>query len=618
MTGTRTNFEAHHTTFDFWNVPVFYTPVAAGSMTENSVLRSINIGSNSGFGIGLTTEWGFFESLGRVPPAGTDMSYKLDYFSERGPAVGFNGSYTGGFIDQLTLNPWSYSGDFTSYLVFDHGEDDLGKERINVQPDDELRGRFFWEHQHFFPDDWQAQISVGYITDPTFLEEWFSREFRTARPQETSLYLKRQRDSEAITFLVSTQLTDFATVSDLYQEQLEVERLPELSYRRIGDSFAGDGGTFFSANTLSVLTFNNSSASLEDLGFAPALVGRQSPGIPSIGTTGSPEDTTLRGDFRQEVDFPFSMARLRMVPYVVGRYTAYNGSVDGSNAERLYAAAGIRMTTAFWKVDDTVRSELLDLNRLRHVIEPQLNLYAGAQSADRNELLIYDEPIDAINDISAVQLALNQRWQTKRGGPGRWRSVDAFTFNIQGNYFLNQPPDAELDPTNFRGLYFVSMPEASIPRNGINADASWRVSDSAQLLSDLQFNTDEGELATASIGLQVHQEKRVSYYIGLRHVGINLNQVIGGNTFTFDDMDLVIFAADYQLTSDYQLSLANSYDLAQNRNDRSMVSLIRHFDRFYVSMSIRVDQFQNESAFMFNLWPEGLAPSSGSGGPARR
>ena len=73
------------------------------------------------------------------------------------------------------------------------------------------------------------------------------------------------------------------------------------------------------------------------------------------------------------------------------------------------------------------------------------------------------EPIDAINDISAAQIALRQRWQTKRGGPGRWRSVDFFTFNVEGNFFANQPDDDELAPTRFRGLFFDSLPEASIP-----------------------------------------------------------------------------------------------------------------------------------------------------------
>ena len=101
-----------------------------------------------------------------------------------------------------------------------------------------------------------------------------------------------------------------------------------------------------------------------------------SPGIPSIGQTGVEEDWNYRMDLRQEVDWPFSMGQFRVVPYVVGRYTGYTETVDGSADDRLFGAVGMRMTTAFWRTDDTVESELFDLHRLRHVIEPELNLYA--------------------------------------------------------------------------------------------------------------------------------------------------------------------------------------------------------------------------------------------------
>ena len=40
------------------------------------------------------------------------------------------------------------------------------------------RGRVLWEHQHFFPQDWQVQLRAGYVSDATFLEEYFPRDFR--------------------------------------------------------------------------------------------------------------------------------------------------------------------------------------------------------------------------------------------------------------------------------------------------------------------------------------------------------------------------------------------------------------------------------------------------------
>src|SRR5262249_35186520 len=152
-------------------------------------------------------------------------------------------------------------------------------------------------------------------------------------------------------------------------------------------------------------------------------------------------------------------------------------SVDGDVQNRFYLGGGLRISTALWRVYETINSDLFDIHRVRHVIEPEVNFFASTQSVDHNELFIYDSQVDQINDIQAAQIALRQRWQTKRGGPGRWRNVDFLTLGISADLFANQPPPAELAPQSFRGVFFPTLPEASIPRNSLNMDLTWRVSD---------------------------------------------------------------------------------------------------------------------------------------------
>jgi len=625
VTGVRTHFFAWSPTFEIDGIPAFWLPAMAGNVVEKSPLRHAEISHARGFGIGVATEWGVFESLGLLPPKSLDMSYHLDFYSKRGPAAGLDGKYKGGFITETTLQPWTYEGEFTSYLALDHGTDDFGKRRVDVDPERDVRGRIFWQHQSFLPNDWQVQFTTGYISDRNFMEEWFNRDFRLSAPLQTSFYAKRQQDNEAYSFLVAVQPNNFVTVADLYQEQVEVERVPEISYHRIGDSFWQDRVTFFSNNTIGGVKFDPSSANLQDLGFAPRPVGFQSPGIPSLGQTGTPNDVTWRTDFQQELNWPMSAGTIRMVPYVIGRYTYYSQSPEGSGVERVSSGGGIRMTTAFWKVDDMVHSDLWDLQRLRHVIEPQVNFYAGAQSQDRQDIYIYDEPIDAVSGITVAQVAINQRWQTKRGGPGRWRSVDVFTLNTEANFFINQPPDRELDPEDFHGAFFMSAPETSIPRDSINVDAEWQVSDAVTIDGGTEYNMTKGEWATANAMVQVKHSPRLHYNVGWRHIGLDFEEVIRrhpwipasedpdhGSTLLVEKQDLVLFGAEYELTSKYKLEFANSYDIAQHRNDRSVVSLVRHFDRFYVSIGLRVDDFQGENTFIFNVWPEGMEPGKGS------
>src|SRR5207302_8862493 len=122
----------------------------------------------------------------------------VDSFGKRGPGVGTDGHYQGGTVAETTHEPWSFIGDFTGFFIDDHGKDDLGRRRLKVTPPTETRGRIDFEHQHFLPDDWQMQLSLGYASDPTFLEEWYPTQFQTHRPQETALYLKRQKDTESI------------------------------------------------------------------------------------------------------------------------------------------------------------------------------------------------------------------------------------------------------------------------------------------------------------------------------------------------------------------------------------------------------------------------------------
>jgi lipopolysaccharide assembly outer membrane protein LptD (OstA) len=617
--GTLTNFTGRGMTFDVFGKPIFYWPVIGGSFTERGgALRNIEFSGGSKFGAGIKTDWGLFELAGRLPPQDVDAQLSLDYFNERGPAAGLDGKYAGGYITEQTKQPWAFEGTWKSYFVNDHGVDDLGRRRIDVTPDQEFRYRVSWEHQHFFPDNWQVQLTGAVISDATFVEEWFRNEWEKNRPQDTAIYIKHQDQSEAFTLLYSVQPNDFVTASNLVQEQSEVERVPEVGYHRIGDAIGDEGLTFFSDNTGGGLRFQNSSSPLITL---PGVRGGQgfraidSPGLPSFGRTGKPTRVTYRGDFREELDYPFSAGQFRIVPYVFGRYTWYSQSPDAgeSSNDRLMAGAGVRITTAFWKVDDTAKSDLWDIHRLRHVIEPEVNLFTSAQTLGRDHLLQYDEDVDEVNDITAVQLALHQRWQTKRGGPGRWRSVDLFSLNVEANFFMNKPPDEELSPLAFRGLYFISEPEASVPRNSINSDFTWRVSDTTAILADAQYNMDKSTLSTASIGLAASRDVRVQYFVGVRYIDSSeFAPLAAGGAFIPKDLHSVVLtgAMNYELSPKYTVAFKQSFDFGTNQKVESNYSFIRHFDRWYASITFRVDYIGQDSGVFFNVWPEGLGTAA--------
>ena len=457
-----------------------------------------------------------------------------------------------------------------------------------------------WEHQNFFPQDWQMQVRAGWVSDATFREAWFEDEFNDGLPLETSFYLKKQHDSEAITFLTTVQTNNVVTSADYLQENFEVQRVPQLGYHRIGEDVGNDQMTFFSDNTIERVNFNVSGENIGDLGFKFKKDVR--PGIPSLGLVGQTglngppdvtESTTDRGDFRQELDYPFSLGHFKVMPYVIGRYTGYSQTPEGDRRRPASSAAGIRFNTQFWNINNDVDSDFWDIHRTRHIVEPELHLFTSAENVTPDDLFIYDEDIDRIYDVSAMQLALRQRWETKRGGPGNWRTVDFFDFNIEANFFANQPPAADLNPTGFRSLFYPTAPELSTPRNGINSDATWRLSDTTVLLADAQYNMDEQNLATASIGMIAERGERTKYFLSLRYI----EEL---------DSEVATLAATYQLTAKYSIGGSFAYSFGDSTDIYSSVTFERKFDRYSVLFTAFHDADTGESGFNFGFYPEGL------------
>ncbi|HLL88405.1 MAG TPA: LPS assembly protein LptD, partial [Tepidisphaeraceae bacterium] len=609
--GRRTRFAADNASFQFLGLPLFWLPRVSGEMGGSQIpLRKIRFTNDTRFGTSLLTEWGLLETLGTRHPPGLDASYRLDYYSDRGPGVGFNARYGGSTVTETTRQPWDFEGDFTSYGVYDTGFDQFGGARgrpgtygpppdpFKPYPDQDVtRAWIGWRHQHFFPEGWQVQATANYLTDQNFLEQYFESEFDTGGPKSDSLYVKRQDGIQAATFLLDFQPNKFVTTVDLAQEQFEVERYPQVTYHRIGDSWFDDRVTFYSDNSAAALHFQQNRVSLEQQGFA--LSGTTVPGLPSTGISGTTGETVFRGDARQEVAFPFTIGQFKVVPYVVGRVTAYSESPQGPQRQRLLGAVGARVSTAFWRVDDAVQSDLFDLHRLRHVIEPELHLFASAANVEQGEVYVFDEPVDRVSDIGAAQVAVRQRWQTKRGGPGRWRSVDVFTLDVEANFFNHRPDEAFREPENFRGLFLSSIPEASLPRNSVNAAGAWRISDTTLLISDARYNLDVQDLATASVGLLVQRDARLGYYVGSRYI-----DPLTSNVTTL--------GVSYALTSKYSLTFAQSWDFGLNQNVGSTVLLARQFDRFFASVGFQYDAVQEVTSFTLNVYPEGIGFGTGN------
>jgi hypothetical protein len=603
-------FKAQNTTVDVQGVPIFYWPYLAGDTSNDDIpLRRIRVSNSREYGLSLQTNWNLFALAGQPDPKNFHADLSLDYFGKRGPAGGVDANWNGD----------DYKGLFRSYGLEDRGVDRLGASRTNVDVLSDERGRVFGEHHLDLGDGWTMNLEGSYISDPNFLQEFFNSEFNGEKEHETSFYLKHQDDSSALSFLGKFNLLDFTTVSDQVDDQFTTEKKPEAKYWRIGDSFL-DLFTYYSESGAANVHSDITNYTPQQLSLYPTLLGPPASVLANQSNLtfrqayekrGWTTNDVLRGDTRQEIDMPLALGDLKVTPYATGRVTAWDNAfpdTQSGDTTRIWGSTGIRSSVEFWRVYSDVDSTFWDVHQLRHIIEPQFNVFATGTDQDRNDLQPFDRDVEGISRASGFSLDLNQKWQTKRGGPGHWRNVDWVTLNIQWNQFYDRDRADNLADNNvplffpqspLRGFYFASRPELSLVQNSIAVDGTWRIGERTRFIGELNHNTQDQRLEQAAAGVAVDQTDTLSYFFGNRYV-----RALGTDEWTI--------GADYRISRKYEIVASEDYDFALNKNILSSFTLMRKLPRFNTAITVVYDADNADTTVEFTAWPEGV-PGFGIG-----
>ncbi len=590
-------FQVKDATLNAEGTPIFYWPFLGGDTSKNEVpLRTLRVSNSHTYGLTLLTDWDLFGLMGQPEPQGVRADLNLDYFGKRGPAGGVQSSW-------LTDDD---RGFLRSYVMLDQGTDRLGKDRNNVNPDQEARGRIRVADQHEFGDGWTMQVEGSYISDPTFLEQFFQHEFDTDKEHETAFYLKKQGQTDQLSILVSANAMDFTSTADQVDDQFMTEKLPELKYWRIGDSFL-DMFTYYSENGLAELHTSITNFTPTDLKLKPNFVGPPAGAVPSNQTyrsfyqsVGWTTGSIFRADSRHEIDMPIQVGDAKITPYVTGRVTFWDdGFADPnqSTTTRVSGGGGVRASMQFWRVYSNAESRFFDVHEVRHIIEPQFNLFVQGSSEDRKDLQPFQRDVEGVTGASGTQLSLQQKWQTKRGGEGHWRDVDWIVFNVSWNQFWNKDKTDSgtlfYPMTPLRGYYFASRPELSQATSSIDLDGVWRVGERMRFMGEASYSIDGHRVEQAAAGIAVDQTNTLSYFLGNRYVyALNTDQWT--------------IAMDYQLTQKYRIIAAESFDTQAGNNILTSLTLIRKMPRLNAAVTVTYDANQADTSFVFTMWPEGL------------
>ena len=580
--------EIQDLTLNMEGVPtLFWWPNAKGDLKSSPTpLKKVSGGLDSEYGFSVETEWDLPLMFGLEEPEGTNTRLLLDGYTKRGPAIGIESDYA---------NSISF-GEFESYLVHDSGEDELGRmsSRDNVVPDEEFRGRVRWQHRHYLPHNWQASLMFNYESDRNFTESWYEREFDTEDPKETSIYLKQSDNNWAFDLLYGFHVNDFD-----YSYVQQPKAGLYLAGQDLLDVFVYQHDGYFSQ-------FQEKSGdrlvpgygSMEEQSIFPDMI--------------NPEKTTY-GVSRHELMLPIKLGSFNFVPTAIGTYvySNYTGELDpeydyGSSRDDdfVQGSFGFRSSMQFWHLNRSAESDLFDVDGIRHIVRPEVNMFWTDASND--EIMTQD----------VYNFALRQRWQTKRGPKDKKRVVDLFTFNagvtyvsddvegtdLPGRYIYSRPdmqygfsPFANYDLANLglagREVYNQCMSDHA------TGDWSWNISDIASYAGGVNYNLTDSEMSTIENVISFRHESLVRYYFGHRYLnngdpveGLSAQYIAGGMS--------------YQLNPKYAVAVSSQYDIESDDGAYTRLVVLRKMPGWTTAFSAGWDSTRNGMSFQMSIWPD--------------
>lgn len=550
-------YELHSATLNIGGLPLSWWPYSKGSLeSSETLLKRISTGYSSKRGYQFESAWYLFNLLGIQPPEGVDATLLLDYYSKRGPEVGIDVDY----------KRETYYGLFRSTFIYDNGTDNLGALRKQEEtPSTETRGRILWRHRHYLPNDWEATIEVAYVSDANYLEEWQKSEWFEGKEQETALYLKRAKGTQAVTVLANWRMLDFVN---------QTEHLPELAYRRIGDTWFDPVVLYHESRIGMVRYLPDNRHEMQHYDFNNL----------------SRTDATFRFDAREEAELPLKFRAVNVVPFTSLRGTYWDGQpLEEGTFWRGLGVWGLRGASSLSRVYDDVNSELLDVHRIRHVVKPEYAFWFAGSDTRSQLITPFDYGVETIDPFYGALLALKQTWQTKRGPESHRRTVDLLTLNLELGLFGNT--EGRHDISN--GWVDPLRPENSRTRNYFAGDLTYRLSDTTSFLYDFNFDLNDRSFDRHDVAIAVERDPRLSYVFGTRYAGdINTNLVGGG--------------WNYKLTEKHFTNVRAWWDVDSGQVGEATLSYVRKLPRWYVGISLKYDNVNNDTSIMFSLWPEGI------------
>jgi hypothetical protein len=620
-TGESSILTARNNVFKLGKVPIMYVPYLNFNLKRSPKrLEEWDTGTTTRFGRFIKTDWDLYGfAFGEKLDDWSDVTVSLDYMELKGPRAGTNIKY----------RKENFSGFLNTYQMNDR--DDTGINGVRVE--NESRGHFLWRNRLMLSkilrdkpgtndnksdttniDNWIADITnndgwvvdteISHVKDRTYFREYYQSEFKNEKDKTTLFYLRNISGNRGITFLAEHQLRTYDTLIDSLRLSRKDEKFPELKYRIIGEplwngklnitsetELAYQNRVFdrLSPTNRSFDGTSSSKAQTDFLGRGDLLTAERV--FDRSSARFDPEET-IRFDTYNMINAPFRFLGQRVNPFIGIRLTGYSESIkvdpvsgrnQGSGTARGRAAIpiGINTSTTLSRTF-SVYNEFLNINRLRHVMVPELSLnFIPIVTQDPEDLNQFDGT-DAIDTYQSVKFGLRNRLQTKRGEPGEEATVDIVDLDVELNLF---PGDAGLNRRrdDYIAWYY-----------------NIKLTDKASILSEgNEFNLRKGGVDISNLAIQYSPLPQLSFSAGNRYID--------------DSSSTVFFTTSFIANEKWSVSVSQQYAFKTGLEDddsRSLysgVNVTRLFHDWVATMSIsQIGTRDDDNIVLFNILPRGL------------
>ena len=388
--------EAKGATLYAGNVPVFYFPYYRRRLDQPPNHWSLTPGYRSRYGMFIegTYNWHLNDQL--------NGAARLDYRTLRGLAGGLDLNYDLGQAGQ---------GDASVYILDDRDPQSgagsrSGSTDFTTRTD---RHRLSLYHSVNVQTNLTAKLLLQDQSDPFMNRDFFESDFRRNPQPASHVEIAKHWDNYSISLLAQPQVDDF------YQT---VERLPELRATGLRQRLG------------STPLFYESETSLGHFRFSPA-----------DSQLHLDEYEAFRADTHQQLLLPRTYFDwLNVTPHAGARLTHYGSRSGGDPAlgqagdvDRFVFNTGVELSFKASSTWADAQSSLLDIDGLRHIVQPMMNYVFVPEPSERPwELPQFDRDlhslrlrpidfpdynsIDTIDSRNVLRLGVRNRLQTKRLG----------------------------------------------------------------------------------------------------------------------------------------------------------------------------------------------------------